>query len=57
MDDHKGGEEGVRPMWTHVDRERGGQKQDFFVDVINGWPLPCFRIVFGGNSSSVLVID
>ena len=23
-------------MWTHVDR--GGQKRDFFVDVINGWP-------------------
>jgi len=28
---------GVRPMWTPV--ERGGQKSDFFVDVINGWPL------------------
>ena len=24
-------------MWTRVDR--GGQKPDFFVDVINGWPL------------------
>ena len=28
---------GVRPMWTHVDR--GESKPDFFVDVINGWPL------------------
>ena len=27
---------GVRPMWTHVDRGEGGQKPDFFVDVING---------------------
>ena len=27
------GEEGVRRMWT------GGQKRDFLVDVINGWPL------------------
>ena len=27
------------PMWTHVDKGRGGQKPDFFVDVINGWPL------------------
>ena len=26
-------------MWTHVDRGSGGQKRDFFVDVINGWPL------------------
>jgi len=25
-------------MWTHVDRGEG-QKRDFFVDVINGWPL------------------
>ena len=25
-------------MWTHVDRGKGGQKRDFFVDVINGWP-------------------
>ena len=33
------GEEGVRAMWTYVDREEGGQKRDFFVDVINGWPL------------------
>src|SRR6218665_647793 len=24
-------------MWTGG---RGGQKRDFFVDVINGWPLP-----------------
>src|SRR6218665_3913568 len=31
--------EGVRPMWTHVDRGEGDQKRDFFVDVINGWPL------------------
>src|SRR6218665_1206293 len=29
---------GFLPMWTHVDRGRGGQKRDFFVDVINGWP-------------------
>jgi len=26
-------------MWTHVDRKKLGQKSDFFVDVINGWPL------------------
>src|SRR6218665_3739622 len=27
-------------MWTHVDRRgAGGQKSDFLVDVINGWPL------------------
>jgi len=34
-------------MWTstrggglaHVDRGEGGQKSDFFVNVINGWPL------------------
>jgi len=32
----QGGKGGVRPMWT--ERE-GGQKRDFFVDVINGWPL------------------
>ena len=25
-------------MWTHVDRQRGSQKSNFFVDVINGWP-------------------
>ena len=25
-------------MWTHVDRGDGGQKRDFFVDVINEWP-------------------
>ncbi len=24
---------------AHVDRGKGGQKSDFFVDVINGWPL------------------
>ena len=30
--------EGVRPMWMHVDMG-GGRKPDFFVDVINGWPL------------------
>ena len=30
------GGRGVRPMWTHVDRGEGGQKPDFFVDVING---------------------
>jgi len=30
------GGRGVRPMWTHVDR--GSQKPDFFVDVINAWP-------------------
>jgi len=31
---------GVRPMWT----EGGwGQKRDFFVDVINGWPLISLR--------------
>jgi len=35
----KGGVRGVRPMWTHVDRGEGSQKTDFFVDVINGWPL------------------
>src|SRR6218665_2630445 len=29
---------GVWLMWTHVDRERG-QKPNFFVDVINRWPL------------------
>jgi len=38
VDVHNGGGEGVRPMWTHVDRGRG-QKRDFLVDVINGWPL------------------
>jgi len=26
-------------MWTNVDRGEGVQKRDFFVDVINGWPL------------------
>src|SRR6218665_943890 len=25
-----------KPMWTG---RKGGQKRDFFVDVINGWPL------------------
>src|SRR6218665_3561770 len=30
--------EGVWLIWTHVDRG-GGQKSDFFVDVIRGWPL------------------
>ena len=29
-------DKGARPMWTHVDMEEGGQKLDFFVDVING---------------------
>ena len=29
------GGRGVRPMWTGG----GGQKREFFVDVINGWPL------------------
>src|SRR6218665_621 len=28
--------EGVMLRWTHVDGGKGG---DFFVDVINGWPL------------------
>ena len=32
----QGEEEGVWPMWTHVDRGEGGQKPDFFVDIING---------------------
>ena len=32
MDLHKGGR-------AHVDRGEGAQKRDFFVDVINGWPL------------------
>ena len=36
LDVHK--EEGLWLMWTHVDRG-GGRKFDFFVDVINGWPL------------------
>ena len=39
---HPQGEWGVRPMWTHVDRGRGVKKRDFFVDVINGWPLMVF---------------
>ena len=34
MDVHKGG---GGP--AHVDRGEGGQKRDFFVDIINGWPL------------------
>src|SRR6218665_4027177 len=39
-----GVEAGVRPMWTGREGGReegreGGQKRDFFVDVINGWPL------------------
>jgi len=33
VDVHKGG-----GGLAHVDREKGGQKSDFFVDVINGWP-------------------
>ena len=40
MDVHKG-EGGSGPcgcMWTG----EGGQKPDFFVDVINGWPLSVF---------------
>ena len=28
---------GDRLMWMPVDRGEGGQKPDFFVDVINGW--------------------
>jgi len=36
VDVHKGGGEGVWLMWTHVDR--GSQKSDVFVDVINAWP-------------------
>ena len=36
MDVHKGkGSGSCRRMWTGG----GGQKPDFFVDVINGWPL------------------
>ena len=35
----QGGAGGIRPMCTHVDRGEGGQKSDYFVDVINGWPL------------------
>ena len=42
MDVHKGGRPGVRPMWTHMDRGRWGRKPDFFVDVINGWPIYIF---------------
>src|SRR6218665_3585672 len=41
VDVHKGGGGGFVPcgrMWTG----RGGQKRDFFVDVINGWPLAIF---------------
>jgi len=33
---------GVWLMWTHVDSEEQGQKFDFFVDAINGWPLKTF---------------
>src|SRR6218665_3068633 len=31
---------------AHVDRGKGGQKPDYFVDVINGWPLPLLLQVF-----------
>ena len=43
MDVHKGGG-GSGPcgrMWTG----EGGQKRDFFVDVINGWPLIIIVII------------
>jgi len=36
VDIHMG--EGVWLMWTDVDRG-GGQKSDFLVDIINGWPI------------------
>src|SRR6218665_2054715 len=38
VDVHKGGGESgpCGRMWT---RGRRGQKRDFFVDIINGWPL------------------
>jgi len=41
VDVHKR-QEGVRLMWTHVDRG-GGQKPDFLVDVLNGWPPTLLR--------------
>jgi len=37
VDVHK--REGAPPMWTHVEKEEEGQKPDFNMDVINGWPL------------------
>ena len=32
---------------AHVDRWMGGQKRDFFVDVINEWPLLVLSICQG----------
>jgi len=31
-------------MWTHVNRGEEGRKPDFFVDIINGWPLSSFML-------------
>ena len=35
---------------AYVDREEGSQKRDFFVDVINGWPL---IVVLGSRRNMV----
>ncbi len=40
--------EGVRFMWTHVDR--GGGKKPDFVDVLNGWPQYILQMSFMGDA-------
>src|SRR6218665_1044254 len=58
VDVHKGGR-GVGP--AHVYRGEGGQKPDFFVDVVDGWPLsagnPSSHPVSDANSESPLKVD
>ena len=51
MDVHKGG---GGP--AHVDRG-GGQKRDFFVDVINGWPLNSYKFCSGFNSDYIWLLN
>ena len=39
-------------MWTALDacgQREGGQKRDFFVDVINGWPLKTMAMGVSGR--------
>ena len=56
MDVYKGRERGQAHVDACGQEEMGGQKLDFRVDVINGWPLMYLYITLSFTPFTVIII-